>query len=200
MKVIGVIGQNGSGKDEVLKYLKAEYGIPFLSTGDLVREIAVEEGREPTRENLEEISSRYFREQGQGCFVRMVADRIHRNGWQIAGISGIRSLDDVIALRESFGKAFILVHVFITDPNLRYSRISRRGADREPHSYEQFLKQDEAEEELFHIKEAASYARYSLNNNGTLDDLRQEIEKVMRRIVHWLSRVKPLSYASEDIL
>jgi dephospho-CoA kinase len=29
MKVIGVIGQNGSGKDEVLKYLRAKYNMPF---------------------------------------------------------------------------------------------------------------------------------------------------------------------------
>ena len=198
MKVIGVIGQNGSGKDEVLKYLQAEYGIPFLSTGDMVREIATKEGLAPTTENLGEISARYFREQGRGCFIRIVADRIRQNGWQIAGISGIRSLDDVIALRESFGKDFILVHVFVTDPHLRYARMSKRGEDRDPHSYEPFLKQDEAEEELFHIREAIGYTRYSLKNDGTVDDLRQEIEKVMRRIVHWMSRVKRFSYTSED--
>jgi dephospho-CoA kinase len=198
MKIIGVIGQNGSGKDEVLKYLQAEYGIPFLSTSDIVREIAAKEGTEPSRKNLGEISARYFREQGRGCFVRMAADRIRQNGWQVAGISGIRSLDDVIALREIFGKDFILVQVFVTDPHLRYARMSQRGEDRDPHSYEQFLKQDEAEEELFHITEAAGYARYSLNNDGTLHDLRREIEKGMHRIVHWLSRVKPSLYASED--
>jgi dephospho-CoA kinase len=40
MRVIGVIGKNGSGKDEVLKYLKDKHNVPFLSTGDIVREIA----------------------------------------------------------------------------------------------------------------------------------------------------------------
>ena len=53
MKVIGVIGQNGSGKDEVLKYLREKHNVPFLSTGDMVREIAAKEGKEPTRENLQ---------------------------------------------------------------------------------------------------------------------------------------------------
>jgi len=81
MKIIGVIGQNGSGKDEVLKYLRAKYGVPFLSTGDLVREIAAKEGKEPTRENLQEISERYFREFGRGCFVKLAAEKIKQNGW-----------------------------------------------------------------------------------------------------------------------
>ena len=55
-RVIGVVGKIGSGKDEVLKYLKAKYGIPYLSTGDLVRDLAAKDGVKPTRENLEIIS------------------------------------------------------------------------------------------------------------------------------------------------
>jgi dephospho-CoA kinase len=50
--VIGVIGQNGTGKDEGLKYLRAKHGVLFLSTGDAVREIAAREGLKPTRKNL----------------------------------------------------------------------------------------------------------------------------------------------------
>jgi dephospho-CoA kinase len=80
MKVIGVIGQNGSGKDEVLKYLRAKYNMPFLSTGDMVRDIAVKEGKESTRENLQEISERYFQEFGKGIFVKMVAANMQQNG------------------------------------------------------------------------------------------------------------------------
>ena len=100
MKIIGVIGQNGSGKDEVLKYLRAKHKVPFLSTGDMVREIAAKEGKEPTRENLQEISQRYFREFGRGCFVKLAAEKIRQNGWKIGGITGIRSLDDVKVLKN----------------------------------------------------------------------------------------------------
>ena len=44
VRIIGVIGENGSGKDEVLKYLRTKYNVPFLSTGDIVRGIAAKEG------------------------------------------------------------------------------------------------------------------------------------------------------------
>jgi len=179
VKVIGAVGQNGSGKDEVLKYLRARHNVPFLSTGDAVREIAAREEVEPTRENLGKISDRYFREFGKGCFVKLLADKIRNSGWKIAGISGIRSLDDVSILKDIFGEDFILIRVYITDPHVRYSRMTRRGEGRDPHSYEQFLNQDEAEEKLFSLKEAELRADYSISNDGTLEDLHQEIDSLI---------------------
>jgi dephospho-CoA kinase len=179
VKVIGAIGQNGSGKDEVLKYLRLKYGVPFLSTGDVVREIASGEGLEPTRENLGKISDRYFREFGKGYFVKLLADKIRQTGWKIAGISGIRSLNDVSILKGIFGRDFILINVYITDPHVRYSRMTARGEGRDPHSYEEFLRQDQAEEELFSLKEAEGLADYSISNDGTLDDLHREIDRLI---------------------
>ena len=179
VKIIGAIGQNGSGKDEVLKYLSAKHGVPFLSTGDAVREIAEKEGVKPTRENLGEISDRYFREFGKGCFVKLLADKIRHGGWKIAGISGIRSLYDVSILKSIFGKDFILIRVYISDPRVRYSRMTIRGEGRDPHSYEKFMQQDEAEEELFSLKEAERHADYSISNDGTLDDLHREIDRLI---------------------
>jgi len=179
VKIIGAIGQNGSGKDEVLKHLRAKHGVPFLSTGDAVREIASKEGVEQTRENLGEISNRYFREFGKGCFVKLLADKVRHSGWKIAGISGIRSLDDVSILKGIFDKDFILIHVYISDPHVRYSRMARRGEGRDPHSYEEFLRQDRAEEELFSLKEAEHHANYSISNDGTLDDLHREIDRLV---------------------
>ena len=179
MKIIGVIGQNGSGKDEVLKYLRAKYNVPFLSTGDMVRDIAAKEGKEPTRESLQEISERYFRELGNGIFVKLVAENIQRNGWSTGGITGIRSLDDVKILRNSFGRDFILMNIYVSSPEVRYRRMLQRGEGRDPHTYEQFLSQDKKEEELFHIQSAAQDADYSICNDGSLNELYREIDRLI---------------------
>jgi dephospho-CoA kinase len=179
VKIIGTIGQNGSGKDEVLIYLRTKHGVPFLSTGDMVREIASGEGLEPTRDNLGKISDRYFHEFGKGYFVRLLADKIQHTGWKIAGISGIRSLNDVSILKGIFGRDFILIHVYISDPHVRYTRMTRRHEERDPHSYEELLRQDKAEEELFSTKEAERLADYSINNDGTLYDLHREIDRLV---------------------
>ncbi len=179
MKVIGAVGQNGSGKDEVLKYLKARYGVPFFSTGDMVREIAVHEGAEPTRDNLRAISERYFREQGEGCFVRLLAERIQHGAEPVVGISGIRSLKDVQILQEFFGESFVLINVSVDDPRQRYERMVKRAEGRDPQQYEQFLMQDRAEEALFHITEASEQADYTISNDGSLSDLHEAIDSLV---------------------
>jgi dephospho-CoA kinase len=179
VRVIGAVGQNGSGKDEVLKYLRSKYSVAFLSTGDVVRDIAAREGVEPTRDNLGKISDRYFREFGKGYFVKLLADKIRQSGWKIAGISGIRSLNDVSILKEIFGQDFILIDVYITDPHVRYNRMTARAEGRDPHSYEEFMRLDKAEEELFSLKDAERLADYSVSNDGTLDDLHREIDRLV---------------------
>jgi len=179
MRIIGAVGQNGSGKDEVLKYLHSRYNISFLSTGDAVRELAKKEELEATRENLKAISEKCFRDMGEGCFVKLIAEKIRSLGWKTAGISGIRSIEDVRILRGIFGSEFILVDVYVSDPQQRYRRMLDRGEERDPQSYEQFTKQDNAEEELFHIQAAEKEANYSINNDGTLTDLHRAIDKLV---------------------
>jgi dephospho-CoA kinase len=179
MKVIGVIGKNGSGKDEVLKCFRDKYGVPFLSTGDIVREIAAGEGLKPTRENLQAISDRYFKERGEGCFVKMVIDKIRENGWKVAGISGVRSPKDVAILRSELGLNFVLMYVYVTDSHVRFERMLKRGEGRDAKAYEQFLQQDADEEKLFNIEKAAAKADYSLSNDGSLGDLRIAIDNLV---------------------
>ncbi|MDD5476408.1 MAG: AAA family ATPase, partial [Syntrophales bacterium] len=168
MKVIGAVGKNGTGKDEVLKYLKEAFGVPFLSTGNLVREIAAAEGLEPTRENLGILSERYFHEMGEGCFVRLLADKIILEQPAVVGISGIRSLKDVTILKEAFGNDFVLVCVEVSDLRKRFERMTARDEARDPRSFEQFMDQEKKEEEIFHIEEASRRADVIINNDETL--------------------------------
>jgi len=179
MRIIGAIGANGSGKDEVLKYLKQRYGVPFLSTGEIVREIAARDGVEPTRENLGAISEQCFAERGPGCFVAMAAERIHVERWLVAGISGIRSADDVRLLKRTHGDRFVLIHVMVRDPHVRFERMMQRAEARDPKDLEHFQALDTQEEKQFRISEAASYADHTVANDGTLEDLHRSIDHLV---------------------
>ena len=39
-RIVGILGRNGSGKDEVADYLQRQYGFAKISIGDIVRDIA----------------------------------------------------------------------------------------------------------------------------------------------------------------
>jgi dephospho-CoA kinase len=181
MKVIGVIGLNGSGKDEVVKYLNRQYGVPLISIGDIVREIAAVQGIEPTRDNLDLITRKYFAQYGEGYFVKQVIEKIRQNHWPHAGISGIRSPADIEAVKKAFGNGFILINVYVSDPRVRYERVRQRGSQRDRISYPDYLRQDQESEKIFHLQAAAGLADYSLANDGTLETLHQEIDALVKK-------------------
>jgi orotate phosphoribosyltransferase len=180
MQVIGVVGLNGSGKDEVVKYLNIKYAVPLISVGDIVREIAAGEGIEPSRENLDGITKKYFERYGEGYFLKLVIEKIRQNGWRTCGISGIRSPRDIALVREAFKQDFILIHVYISDPRIRYERIHQRGSRRDELTYAEFLHQDQVSEELFHISQSIASADYSISNDGTSEDLQREVGMLVR--------------------
>lgn len=179
MRIIGAIGKNGSGKDEVLKHLRDRYGVPFVATGDIVRSLAAEEGLEPTRENLGAVSARWFAEHGPGCFVRLAAERITADGCRVAGISGIRSADDVRLLKDLYREDFVLVHVLVCDDRVRFERMMARAAARDPGDLAHFRDLDRREEELFRVSEAISFADYTVANDGSLADLHSAIDRLV---------------------
>jgi len=181
MKVIGVIGLNGSGKDEVVKYLNRKYRVPLLSAGDLVREIAARRGIESTRENLDSITREYFQRFGEGYFLRAIADTIRQNHWESAGISGIRSPEDIAILKQEFGTDFVLIHVSVSDPRLRYERIKKRASKRDEVDYTEFIREDQVTEELFKINEAINEADFSISNDGSLDELYHQIDQLIEQ-------------------
>lgn len=181
VRIIGAIGKNGSGKDEVLRYLRDRYGVPFVATGDIVRALAAEEGLDPTRENLGAISARVFAEKGPAAFVRMAAEEIAGRHLPVAGISGIRSARDVRMLKDLYGHGFILVHVAVSNDDGRFERMRRRAEARDPVDVRHFRELDRREEEQFHLSEAAALADFTLTNDGALADLHTAIDRLVSR-------------------
>ena len=179
VRVIGAIGKNGSGKDEIPKHLSARCGVPFVATGDIVRSLATAQGLEPTRGNLGAISARWFAKHGPGCFVCAAAERIAANSWPVAGISGIRSAGDVRLLKSLHGSDFILIHIVVSDDRVRFERMKRRAEVRDPADVDHFRELDRREEELFHVSEAAAPADCTLTNDNALVDLRAAVDRLV---------------------
>lgn len=177
MKVIGVVGLNGSGKDELVDYLHQRCGVPMLSAGDIVREIAREESMARTRANLHEISQEYMAQYGKGYFMKRLIEKIEEREWEAIAIPGIRTPADVETLRAHFGEDLVVVHVEVTDPFVRYQRVKRRGKPRDPETYEDFLRQDATEEEMFHVSETIQHADMTINNDSTLEAFHRRIKE-----------------------
>ncbi len=178
-KVIGVVGLNGSGKDALLKYLKERCGLEILSLGDVARELAHLEGVKYSRDKLHEISQKYVDKYGPDFFIKALIEEIYKKGLEKVGITGIRTPTDLDALKERLGADFLLIHVEVGDPRLRFERLRERGEARDPKNYEDFLAQEKSEQELFQLEEAMARADVTVQNAGTLEDFHREIDRLI---------------------
>jgi dephospho-CoA kinase len=184
MVVIGLVGLDGSGKDEMAAYLSRKCAVPAVSAGDVARRIAERESRPPTGANLREISERCIRGYGKDFFMTSLIEWIEQEGWTIALINGIRTPADVATLRERFGSDFYLVHIRVGDAALRFERVRRRGELRDPDEYEEFLEGDRAEEEAFRVSETIKKADLTVGNDSTLEAFHREIDgKIIGRLL-----------------
>jgi len=163
----------------------------MLSMGDLVRDMAAQRGTRPTRPDLHEVSQQAIEQHGADFFAKKLIAQIEEESWDAVGVTGIRTPADARTFREHFGDDFILVHVQVGDPLTRFERVRGRDEARDPQSYARFLRQDQEENEMFHIQEAAEMADITINNAGSLDAFYREIEKQL---------VKPVLDDEEHIL
>lgn len=179
MKVIGIIGRMGSGKTEVSEYLRRRYGTPVVAIGDIVREIADVEGLPPTRTNLNDLSKRYAEQYGPDFFARRVLDKAEEIPDPAFAVAGVRTPADVATFRTLLGDDFVLVHVDVTAATTRFERLRQRACEQDPQTYDAFLRMDDEEERRFSLGEAIRQADRTLQNDGALGDLYEQVEQVI---------------------
>lgn len=177
MNVIGIVGENASGKDELARYMKETHGGEVISTGEIVRELAKNENIEPTREKLHELSKRYMEEEGRDFIARKVIEAIKDSDAETVAVSGVRTPEDAQTLREHFDGDFVLAHTDVSLPYARFERSQERQSERDPDSFDEFQRQDRREQKLFNLGRTIKMADVRVNNDGTLDAFHEQIEK-----------------------
>ena len=168
--VLAAVGKNGTGKDFFLEYVAQTYNFPMISIGDVVRELATKDGLELTRDNLHATSKKYMAENGQTFFPEMIVKKIKESDSPNFLVSGIRPPSDIEVFKNAFGDKFVLVDVVISDDEVRYERMLKRGSERDGKSVEKLRENDIHEEEIFHTSESEKMADYVMKNDGSVDD------------------------------
>ena len=121
-QLIGIAGSFASGKDTIAHRLVEDFGFTHVSTGDMVREIALRERDSIERPVLHEVADQHRKRDGAGVFVRHALQKPHP-----LVITGIRSLGEAKELKNHGG-----VLLFVDAPSeVRYERMRSRNRDAE---------------------------------------------------------------------
>ncbi len=179
--IIAAVGKNASGKDYFLEFISKEFGVPLLSMGDVVRELAEVEGLEKTRENLQKVSQKYMSEFGQDFFPKKLIEKIKSLDSETVLVSGIRPPSDAEKFREVFGDDFFLVAIVVDSDKLRWERTVARGSDRDHVTFEEFLALDAREEALFNTSKTISMANHTFHRGDYPDEVYHEMIRTFYR-------------------
>lgn len=145
MKLIGLSGTNGSGKDTVGEILAKEHNFLFISMTDMLREEAKARGLDTSREVLRTISAEWRRHLGLGVLIDKSVEHYKKLGGdeKYAGlvVASLRNPGENDRVHELGGEV-----VWIdSDPRIRYDRIFSRSRADDPTTFEQFLSDDLSE-------------------------------------------------------
>ncbi|MBI4173328.1 MAG: AAA family ATPase [Candidatus Aenigmarchaeota archaeon] len=179
MKIIGLVGLVGSGKDTAAAYLKEQYGYRMVSMGDIVRDLATQLGRSHNRDDLQRTQKEYRDKYGDEYFGGMVVKKITASGWDKVVINGLRIPADVAVPKRGFGKDMTVIYIDVPAA-VRFERMKSRKRIGDPETLEEFERQENNELKLFNFDGVLAYVDYKLSNSGTLPELQTRIDEFIR--------------------
>ena len=179
--IIGIVGQISAGKTTITKYLKEKYQAESARFSDSLRDILDRMHLPHTRINLQDISRTLRENFGQDIISKIMKKDIAQKK-NIVITEGIRRPTDTTYLKEEYGEKFHIVFLE-TDARTRYERLTTRSenTDDQAKTWEEFEKEDsrESEQEILKISKQAEFV---LNNNGSKEELYNQIDEIMKKI------------------
>lgn len=178
-KIIVVVGMCGVGKTVACDYLES-LGFERIYFGAITFEKLQEEGLETTPENERMMREKLRKEGGMGVFATLNLPKLEKlveKGNVV--VESLYSWDELKIVQEKFGNQVITVSI-VADKELRYSRLAKR--DVRPFSREDAIKRDITEIENIAKAGPIAYADYFIDNNGTISEFHENLQKFIDNI------------------
>ncbi len=175
--ILGITGEMASGKDTVTKYLVKKYGAKQFQFSDSLRDILDRLHLPQTRKNLSDLSHFLRQAFGEDILAHVIENDAKNDQNTLVVIDGIRRLSDIDLVRAM--PEFTLLYIE-ADMARRYERLTKRtqNTDDQMKTFDDFKKDHLLETEMT-IPPLRVEAKYIVNNDGALEDLYAQIDKIL---------------------
>lgn len=185
--IIGLTGRNGSGKGEVLGYLKSS-GFETFSLSDMLREELKNQNKPVTRENLISMGRELRTARGPGVLAELALKKLSAD--RNFAIDSFRNPKEVEVLRQKGD--FRLIEVTASE-KVRFERCKARGRESDPQTLDKFRQIEKAELESSdpagqQLIKTAALADAVIANDGALKDLYSKIVETLQKLSATITR------------
>lgn len=181
MKIIGITGTLGAGKGTIVEYLVNQKHFAHFSVRDFLKKILQEQGKQPNRDQYVILANSLRQQHGPSYIVDCLYDEARQLG-KNAVIESIRTPGEIASLRK---KGEFILFAVDASPVLRYERILSRNSETDRISYEEFLANEAREMKATdpnhqNLAACIALADYRFQNDGTIEELYEKVEKVLK--------------------
>lgn len=187
MKVVGITGTIGAGKEVVKEFLEKNFNSATVTLSSLLKdESLLKQGIKITRTIKQNLGNELRQKYGSHILAKIAIDFMPRNK-DLLIIDGIRNPGESEFLKKSFGANYKLI-VVDAPQQVRFERIRKRARDIDPKTFEEFValdKRDQGEDEPVygqHVGECVKMADFVVQNDGNLDELKHKLQEVLKAI------------------
>ena len=181
VKILAIVGMSGSGKSVAVDYL-TEKGYPKVYFGGMIYKEMEKRGIVRTEDGE---SEKEFREmiratEGKDWVVKQVIAEVKdliAAGQKRIILDGVYSWTEYKILKREFPKNLNVVAI-VVDKKLRYKRVSKRPG--RAFDAAAIRERDRSEIENLEKGGPIAAADYYILNNGTVDELKAEIDAVLK--------------------
>jgi len=179
--IIGLVGQMACGKEAIKKYIAKKYNTKDCRFSTSLRDVVQRLGISESRENLQKLSTVLRANFGEDLLAKVIAMDASKLDSEIVVIDGVRRMADIKYLKEL--PNFYLIKVEV-DAKIRFERMKARNenAGDKDKTFEQFIadQNNEADKEIPIVMD---FAKISINNDGTLEELYAKIDETINTIL-----------------
>ena len=180
--IIGLVGEKGSGKEtfaKIFQSLMPDKKIAHIRFSDHLKDTLTLWDIPITRANLQKIAIVMKDNFSPDAVSHAVYQRINAQDADYILLDGVRWESDV-ELTQEF-KNNLLVYI-TADLKVRFERLKTRNekVGEETTPYEQFTKEEQAENELL-IPEIGASSDYKIENDGSLEEYKQKVEEFISK-------------------
>ncbi len=178
--ILGFVGPMVAGKGTACKYLEQQYGAQSFRFSSILRDVLDRLYLPHTRDHLQRISLALRETFDDDILARTIAQDVQASAGELVTVDGVRRLPDIKFLRPMPG--FFLIAI-AADERTRYERIIQRGenSDDRQKTFADFAREGQQEAER-HIAEVAATADCHLDNNGTFEQLHQQLDTMLQKL------------------